>query len=76
MVSLLGEGLLDVLVIIAPLAIGFSLLAIVGNLVEVGIYAVVLADQTKFNRMNPFKGLKNMLSTKSLGSRSRPSCAS
>jgi flagellar biosynthetic protein FlhB len=65
-VSLLGEGLMDVLVIIAPLALGFAALAIVGNLAQVGIYASFSRLKPKFNRMNPFKGLKNMLSTRSL----------
>ena len=54
------------LVIITPLAIGFSILAIIGNLAQVGIYASFSRIKPKFNRINPFKGLKNMFSTRSV----------
>jgi flagellar biosynthetic protein FlhB len=64
--EVLGNGLSSVLTIITPLALGFAALAIVGNLAQVGIYASFSRIKPKFNRMNPFKGFKNMLSTRSL----------
>src|SRR5690349_23766009 len=61
--EVLGNGLGSVLTIITPLALGFAGLAIVGNLAQVGIYASFSRIKPKFNRMNPFKGFRNMLST-------------
>src|SRR5581483_5057916 len=63
--EVLADGLSSVLSIIAPLALGFAALAIVGNLAQVGIYASFQRIKPKFNRVNPFKGLRNMFSTRS-----------
>ena len=64
--SLLGDGLVSGMVVIAPLAIGLVVLGVVINLVQVGWAPSGKQVKPKMERVNPFKGLKRLFSPHSL----------
>lgn len=64
--KLLGRGLGAVMVTIAPLAATLVVVAVAVNLAQVGFVANRKALKPSFSRLNPVKGLKNLLSPSGL----------
>jgi flagellar biosynthetic protein FlhB len=64
--ALLGGGLVSALVVVAPLGIGLMVLGVAVNLVQVGWAPSGKLLRPKMERVNPFKGIKRMLSPHSL----------
>ena len=64
--SLLGDGLVSGIVVLAPLAIGLVVLGVLVNLAQVGWSPSGKPVKPKLERVNPFKGLKRLFSPHSL----------
>lgn len=64
--ALLGDGLVSGLVMVAPLALGLMAIGVVTNLVQVGWAPSGKLLKPKMERVNPFKGIKRLLSPHSL----------
>ncbi len=60
--KLLGAGAQSAALALAPLAAGMFVLGIVGNLAQVGLAFSPKALKPKWDRVNPAKGLKRMVS--------------
>lgn len=61
-IGLLGEGLTSGVIVVAPLAFGLMALGILVNLLQVGWSPSGKLLKPKVERINPFKGIKRMLS--------------
>lgn len=64
--SLLGDGMVSGIVIVAPLAFGLMVLGVVVNIVQVGWAPTGKTLKPKMERVNPFKGIKRLLSPHSV----------
>jgi flagellar biosynthetic protein FlhB len=64
--ELFGTGMIDVAKLVAPLAIGIMVLGVVGNLAQTGWMASGSRLKPKFERLNPWAGMKKLLSPASL----------
>ncbi|MDP9388762.1 MAG: EscU/YscU/HrcU family type III secretion system export apparatus switch protein [Actinomycetota bacterium] len=63
---LLGTGLRDAALVVAPLTLGLMALGVATNLVQVGFAPSGKLVAPKLERINPFKGLKRLLSPQSV----------
>ncbi len=61
-IRLLGQGLSTVLVVVAPILGTMVVLAVVANVVQTGGAINRKALKPNFGRLNPLKGIKNLLS--------------
>lgn len=64
--ALFGDGLVSGVVVVAPLAVGLLVLGVVVNLAQVGWAPSGKLLKPKMERVNPFKGIKRLLSPHSL----------
>lgn len=64
--GLFGDGLASGVLVVAPLAVGLLVLGVVVNLAQVGWAPSGKLLAPKMERINPFKGLKRMLSPHSV----------
>ena len=65
-VHLLGTALSSGILVIAPLAFGMMAIGLVGNFAQTGLALSGKALKPKFDRLNPKKGLKRLLSPHSV----------
>ncbi|MEW6476520.1 MAG: EscU/YscU/HrcU family type III secretion system export apparatus switch protein [Actinomycetota bacterium] len=61
-VGLLSQALIGGLLAIAPLALGMVVIGLVGNFAQTGFAVSGKAPRPKFDRINPAKGFKRLLS--------------
>jgi flagellar biosynthetic protein FlhB len=64
--SMLGSGLAGVITAILPLALGLLAVGVVGNLAQGGLFVSGSLLKPKFNRLNPAKGIKRLMSPQGL----------
>jgi len=65
-VSLFMKSVLEVFILLAPLAIAIMLAGVIGNVAQFGFLFTTKSIQPKFSKINPISGLKNLFSTKKL----------
>ena len=64
--SLFLKSALEVLLLLAPLALAIMLAGVIGNVAQFGFLFTTKAIMPKFSKINPISGLKNLFSTKKL----------
>ena len=65
-VSLFFKSVIEVFILLAPLAIAIMLAGVIGNVAQFGFLFTTKSIQPKFSKINPISGLKNLFSTKKL----------
>jgi len=65
-VSLFMKTAFEILLLLAPLALGIMLAGIIGNVAQFGLLFTTKSIMPKFSKINPISGLKNLFSTKKL----------
>jgi flagellar biosynthetic protein FlhB len=61
---ILADGMKAAVTVVTPLALGLMGIGVVLNLAQVGLKPSAKRMKPDFKRLNPFKGIKNMLSAK------------
>jgi len=66
LISIFIKSTLEVLILLAPIALAIMLAGIIGNVAQFGFLFTTKVIQPKFSKLNPISGLKNLFSTKKL----------
>jgi flagellar biosynthetic protein FlhB len=65
-VSLFIKTILEVFILLAPIALAIMLAGVIGNVAQFGFLFTIKSIQPNFSKLNPIAGLKNLFSTKKL----------
>jgi len=65
-ISLFMRSILEVLMLLAPIALAIMLAGIIGNVAQFGFLFTTKAIMPKFSKLNPISGLKNLFSKKKI----------
>ena len=66
MINLFIKSAIEVLLLLAPIALAIMLAGVIGNVAQFGFLFTTKAIMPKFSKINPISGLKNLFSTKKL----------
>ena len=66
--SIMEKGLSDVLALVFPVVAAFAVVGVAANVAQTGLVLSTHALAPKWNRLNPFKGIKNLFSVQSVWS--------
>ncbi len=65
-INLFVKSAMEVLLLLAPIALAIMLAGIIGNVAQFGFLFTPKSIMPKFSKINPISGLKNLFSTKKL----------
>ena len=65
-ISLFMRTVLEVLILLVPIALAIMLAGVIGNVAQFGFLFTTKAIMPKFSKLNPISGLKNLFSKKKL----------